>query len=342
MGVYYFAGLGLSSGAVTVPVVYHVERLVRSLHLGMFDPFFAGSGEMSGQDLKGNIEGFVVITTPEILDGTIRVGTGKGQIQIPIWNEVWKKNTRKKWKEGDNIVDIVKSVCLACCKQLQDATGVPKDVYIYAVLLDLGSNFWDSFYKISQVFAFLKGTGKMGKETWINLTGGDNRVQHAMLIASAFQQSHSRAFYYFVERGYEHYLAPVGSFQKNDLSNPVPDGWTDLPIIAEGMNERHATIFMSMDHPMSISELKQYYRQENENENIDMIMTRFRHQGFVSLVSGKKGDLYQLSPMGKQMKALLEKQDEWHKKRDGGLAALVKDPDASSWFKLVFSGKPGD
>lgn len=68
MGVYHLMGLGLSPRAVTGPISYLAHRYQRGNPEDL--EFFSRSGEADqNPEEKGDIQGIVIFTTKEVLEG---------------------------------------------------------------------------------------------------------------------------------------------------------------------------------------------------------------------------------------------------------------------------------
>ncbi|MHA1371090.1 MAG: hypothetical protein ACTSRA_15420 [Promethearchaeota archaeon] len=358
MGVYHVSGLGLSPGAFTVPFIYHVERLIRSLNLGKPDPFFELSGEMGGSDLKGNIEGIILITTPEVFDGSYC--ENKNFKRIIVDNKVWRESVDAEYNVNSGerrelVFNITIRKVMEHYNRLSDligGRGVRNRLSVYVLLIDRNNDFWDTLKKLAVVFGFLKGSGGLGKETWINFTGGNNTIQHALLITLSLHRSYSRVYYYQVEMSLNKYLSPIGDFNPQGIEDPDPNCWIDLPIITGDLDRFRQQIIKEVNIAtggISMSELKSKISNlydeiifevgslSDINDYLRNITRQLANQDFIKIVKGIGGnkDLYAPTPLGKKMMEFINNKDKLLANYGGGLNELAKKDFASSWFKRV-------
>ncbi|MHA1793717.1 MAG: hypothetical protein ACTSVI_13825 [Promethearchaeota archaeon] len=336
MGVFHISGLGFSPGAFTVPFTYHVERLIRSIRLKEPDPFFALSGELSGQDLKGNIEGVVLITTPDVFYNKNKIKNKKKQA---IDNNVWMESIKKEYYSNKtNFFELTVDVIRSQYKRITDVLGVKKDIDIFTVVIDWEEDFWKILKILAVLFGFLKGTGSLGKETWINFTAGNNTIQLALLNAISFHQSYARTYYYQVEYGKLDYLKPIGDFSFNKIDDPKPNSWVDIPVVTGEIDESRQAIIKLVNmsnRDVYLSEIKSQVAVSSRN--LEEITRRLSNQGYIKMKPGmgKHGTSFEATSLGKKMAEFIKNKNLLLKNQAGGLNALSKEKFAKEWFKKV-------
>lgn len=173
MGVYHFMGLGLSVGAVTAAISYLGERRQR------WNPadqtFFALSGER-GQNLDdkpGDIEALVLFSTADIR-------MGREISHSYMLNQ--SGSERGAEKSGQRMSELLRKVLP---NELAKTTERPEvSMYWCDVVRD---DPVITFERIMAVLLATKPPGRMGKEIWINLTGGNNIINSALnLVCIAY------------------------------------------------------------------------------------------------------------------------------------------------------------
>jgi hypothetical protein len=215
MGVYHLMGLGLSPGAVTGPISYLAHCYQRGNSEDL--EFFARSGEADQKpEEKGDIQGIVIFTTKEVLEGSDtqddlyyvenRSGTiakkPKTPLRMPMqsqlkdllkedWSKIRGKNHKRE--KGD----------------------------IFWCEVDL-RNTELTYDRIIKVVAALDNPGKRGKEVWSNLTGGNNVINFALQLAATLSSAIARLYY--VQAINEDAEKCVRFTAKNGY-------WVELPVI---------------------------------------------------------------------------------------------------------------
>lgn len=215
MGVYHLMGLGLSPGAVTGPISYLAHRYKRGNQEDL--EFFARSGEAEqNPEEKGDIQGIVIFTTKEVLEGSDtqdelyyvenRSGTVAKRpptsLNLPMQPQL-KKILKNDWS---NI----------CGKQHKREKG---DIFWCEVDL---RNTKLTYDRIIKVVAALDNPGKRGKEVWTNLTGGNNVINFALQLASTLSSTIGRLYYV---------QAINEDAEKCVRFTAEDDYWVELPVI---------------------------------------------------------------------------------------------------------------
>jgi hypothetical protein len=213
MGVYHITGLGLNPGAVTVPLSI-VYILLKQASGGMpeANSFFMHSGER-GQEKKGAPEALIIFTSKEVIEGK----------QWDIRDDWFKTKTQKSATETikkylANLLSDLKLPKFYSNKWLKD---------IYMVQVN-HNDFEDCFIKAAVTLNALKD-----KEIWINMIGGTNQINIALLTASGFSTVATRFYYYFqTETSLLH--PNMSKEEAMDIEKLLSD-WYELPVFTMDM-----------------------------------------------------------------------------------------------------------
>jgi len=220
MGVWHLSGLGINPGAVTVPLTY-LYLLLKMASEGNREAqnFFATSGER-GQELKGAPEALIIFTSKDVIEGS--------KYSDIIDN--WFKTKKKK-----SAVETIKTYLVNLLRNMED-----KDFrrfynnkwlkYLFLIQVD-HRNFEDCFFKIAMTVKALRD-----KEIWVNMVGGTNQINAALLSASGFTTMATR--YYYLFQTDIQLLHP--DLQKPNVKGfqlPVPPpAWQELPLFTIDMS----------------------------------------------------------------------------------------------------------
>ena len=222
MGVYHLSGMGFSPGAVTVPLTY-VYLFLKAANLGNEEAknFFATSGEQE-QENKGAPECLILFTSSEVI-----TGEKKDNIRIKDdWFKSRQEFPKAMWRYFSNL-----------WRELEDDKFRP--FYngewirkIYFVEVDV-TNFEDCFKKVGTTLYALRE-----KELWINMIGGTNQVNIALLLAGTFYAVSVR--YYYIFQGLKKYQEEIQflhpATEKPNMRDPTPfvknalSKWHELPV----------------------------------------------------------------------------------------------------------------
>jgi len=216
MGVWHLSGLGTRPGALTMPLTY-VYLLLKAASKGDVRArrFFESSGEKK-QERKGAPQALVIFTSEEVI-------TGKLQDDI---QDKWF-NTKRQSSAPKTIARYLSNL-LNKLKD-EDFSGFYDGWldYIYFLKVD-HEDFEDCFYKVSITLNALRD-----KEIWINMVGGSNLINAALLTAGSFSAVAVRYYYAFqsnisllhpeIER--PNFKNPI-----NVVDNILDERWHELPI----------------------------------------------------------------------------------------------------------------
>lgn len=214
MGVWHFSGLGLNAGAVTVPLTY-VYLILKAARLGNVNAkrFFEASGER-GQNEDGTPEALIIFTSEEVITGK------KGNVSTDNWFHTSK---------DQNVPKIIAKYLKSLLNNLKDKNfsfyeeGIR---YVYLIKVD-HEDYYDCFFNI---YPSLRGL--RDKEIWINMVGGTNQINSALLTASSLTGMSARYYYFFQKFEDTEFLHP--HIEKPNFKNPKvkipPKGWYELPV----------------------------------------------------------------------------------------------------------------
>ena len=245
MGTFHLSGMGLSPGAVTVPLTY-VYLLLKSASRGnqRAIEFFETSGGPS-QKTKGAPECLIIFTSSEVIKGT---------------RDVTKKvETEDNWfrsKENPVKVKPVKAIgeyLHNLWGALEDTSFRPfyggdwiKDIYFVEVDR---TNFDDCLRKIGTTVYALRE-----KELWVNMIGGTNPINVALLFAETLYAAVAR--YYYVPQEETKLLHP--EFERPDMNDPSG-------IVKEALGRWHELPFFHLMPSELISRLDRELTQRDMN-----------------------------------------------------------------------------
>lgn len=163
MGIIHFAGLGKSPGAVTAGLSYLKNEVGDSTDYGRI------------------VEGLVIFTSPEILDG-------KEKASPSTDNAYMTRTIRKRWADGlENSFEIVKEFL----------SHEFEDIDFYVCEVDV-NNFSECFEVIAKTLLKFHPPGEVGKHIWANLTGGTNILNATLMQVAYFSGFIPILYYTFV------------------------------------------------------------------------------------------------------------------------------------------------
>lgn len=164
MGVYHFMGVGQAVGAITCAVDY-IEQCLTLSKSGQLtnNPFFKGTGGISHKDKAGQIEALVFFTSKEVIHKSLKAFKYEGCDQPSFVRDELEKNLLKVWRSIDK----------------------DEGRKVFWVEVEI-NNFQDCFDKALKVARRFSPEGKQGKEIWLNLTGGSNSINLALMSMARF------------------------------------------------------------------------------------------------------------------------------------------------------------
>lgn len=239
MGVYQFMGLGRSIGAVTAPLSYIADRYERDEPVDQ--AFFAGSGEVGqSPDIKrGDVQALVFFTTQDVYDG---------QKLAYEYVKNQRGRTRGRSHQPESMRYLIQHLAKDDLNTLTDtarALGQSRKrfrVEVYWCLYE-PERPTQTFERVTQCLIATKSVGSLGKEVWINLTGGTNVLNSALQLAISVSGKSARLYYTWTEN-------PECVYHTVPDSQMGREGdafWVDLPVIYFNFNEAHRKILGMLD-----------------------------------------------------------------------------------------------
>ncbi len=240
MGVYHLAGLGKSIGAVTAAFSYLAARKA----LGdPSDPLFALSGEADEDPAtRGAVEALVLFATEEIVNDTL--------LHEEYWlNQAGREEGAKH--SGNSVQHALKPRLREEARPLArrelDKEGRPagglKPLELYWCTYERDGPV-STFERAAQVMrAASGGQGRVGKEFWVNLTGGSNIVNGALQLAASLTGAPARMYYLLSANPHcvRHTVPP------NKLRTDEDHFWVDLPIVYVNFSPVHLKILDALE-----------------------------------------------------------------------------------------------
>jgi len=242
MGIFHLTGLGKSPGAVTVPLSYVYYFLVEAYRNNneKAKNFFSGSGELSNNEQwPGKPEALILFSSKEVLE---EKETREQRFNCNLFNI-----------SALRIVECIKKYIEQLCEYLKIDNEL-RIKYIYGVKVDI-SDFDDCFKKI-----YITIKALAGKEVWVNLVGGANQINIALMLASSITLVPRKLYYVFEwdqnNNKPSDYLHPIGNFE--DFDN-LYKNWLDIPLLFLDIDRlRNLYDTLTQRGGINISELKQF------------------------------------------------------------------------------------
>lgn len=250
MGVWHLAGLGVNPGAVTAPLTYIYLLLKQSL-LGdsKAKEFFRYSGE-AREALPGKPEALIIFTSEAVI---------RGEAQGNKVEDRWFKTEKKR-----SALETIKAYLKRLLEELENQKFrkfyQEKWIkYFYSISVN-HEDFEDCFRKIAITINALKD-----KEIWINMVGGTNQINSALLSSSGLTSA--AGTYYYVFQTNTSLLHP--DIEKPDFDNlriaVPPPSWHELPYFSLDMSQlynRLKEVFSNRDK-VNINEIKGILKELN-------------------------------------------------------------------------------
>lgn len=177
MGITHFTGLGKSPGAVTSGLSYIKHEY------GEYTEY----GKM--------IERVIIFTSKDIVNGTEKASQA-------VYNEYMARNGREV--SSVNSLEIVKDFLR---QEFEDV-----DIHVYFVNIN---DFEDCFKIIAQALLKFHPRGKTGKHIWVNLTGGTN-ILNAALMQVVYLSGLIPVMYYTFIADWQRDSKCLNPFSKNE------------------------------------------------------------------------------------------------------------------------------
>jgi hypothetical protein len=196
--------------------------------------FFATSGEFGQEGKRGDVQALVLFTTPEVMHGRpdglcadyIENTAGQARGRIVQRNEAMARVLRR-----------------VLPPDLKRAAGSRDQVALYWCEIDR-ADLRVTFKRMARVMYATKPAGEVGKEIWINLTGGSNIVNLALQLAASLLSGPARLYYLNSEdtRCLQHttLLKDLGVTDRDRF-------WVEVPVIYLRLDEATRVILEELD-----------------------------------------------------------------------------------------------
>lgn len=196
MGIYHFAPVGTSPGAVTSALAYLKQNAEK----------FSVRGKI--------IESVVIFASPEVRRGH------EGTADEPVYNDYESLTARRSWKKGVPILEVIVEFIRA---ELRDV--MPSKGKIYCCVVD-PSDYDACFEQVAKAVIHFAPPKEVGKHIWANVTGGTNLMNAALLQVAFLSGLIVRLYYTFLSdfRLYGRYLQPPST-------DPAKFRWDEIPVV---------------------------------------------------------------------------------------------------------------
>jgi len=244
-------GLGRSVGAVTAAISYLATRFERDEESDQ--AFFGGSGEVAQppDQKRGDVQALVLFTTPEIHNGT--------RVAEPfVLNQPGHTGGQKI--AGWTVPQALKKLLLGPLRTLTQTSRDPaqrtqrQSVEVYWCEIERNRPTL-TFERGARTLAAAKAAGGLGKEVWINYTGGTNIINSALQLSVSLLGASARLYYILTDHtDHVHHTVPSTQIgREGDMF------WVDLPIVYLTFDEHHRRILQVLvelsGEALSLSEL---------------------------------------------------------------------------------------
>ena len=299
MGVYHISGLGLSPGALTVPLtVIYLLQVAQLKGDEKAIQFFSSSGELkprkgSREVLQGVPEYIIILTSKEVISGSAQLRYRSNWFGIPktVKSEPVDKVLRLFFENLSEYLDreFDDDVSSKILKKL-------KGIYLIEVQHD---NFEDCFFKAGVTLKALGAITLEGTmhEIWANMIAGTNQINSAILMAGAYTASVSRYYYLFQSLENSDLLEPewIEKPKERIPTELLLQRWNELPLFSIDVGPillKISELFQGRD-VVNINEFEQALREEidklrsRENAEIWYYSSRVLNRQFLAKLVGR-------------------------------------------------------
>jgi len=255
MGVYHFMGLGRSVGPVTAAVSYLAARYRR--YDATDAEFFALSGEREQAGKRGDAQALVLFTTPEVRQAQ-KDGLCLDYVCNPLGPKVGPSHS------NDPMPRALQTLLRA---DLAALAGGRREFDVYWCDVDR-SDLGTTFERVARVLFAAKPPDKLGKEVWVNLTGGSNVVNMALQLATALSGAPARLYYLQAD---DIRLARP-ALPLVDLGSLRDRFWVELPIVYLAFDAAHRQVLetlQTLSGPVAETELLARLKQGSSFSEMD-------------------------------------------------------------------------
>jgi len=244
-------GLGRSVGTVTVALSYLAARFERDDESDK--AFFGSSGEIDQpvDQKRGDVQALILFTTPEVHHGSRAADPF-------VLNQPGRIGGQKiaGWTVPQALSKLLRDPLLTLTQTSRDPTQLKqrRSVEIYWCEIERNRPTL-TFERVARTLAATKAVGGLGKEVWINYTGGTNIINSALQLSVSLLGVSSRLYYILTDHT-DHVYHTIPSTQ---LGRDDDTFWVDLPIVYSTFNEHHRRILQVLvelgGEALSLSEL---------------------------------------------------------------------------------------
>ena len=224
MGVYHFMGLGRSVGVVSAAISYIAARFQRN-NAGDQE-FFALSGEVNQTARRGDAQALVFFSTPEV-----REGRAKGLCYEYVANAIGQRQGATVPEETMPMEQALKNLM---ADELRLLAGGRREIDVYWCDLNRNDTV-ETFEKVARVMAAAKPRGELGKEVWINLTGGWNPLNLSLQLAASLSGASARLYYLLADN----LKLARPSLPISEIGGDEDRFWVELPLIYLAFDSAH-------------------------------------------------------------------------------------------------------
>jgi hypothetical protein len=269
MGVYHLMGLGRSVGVVTGPVSYLAHRYTR------WNPedreFFGRSGEASQRERGakvGDIQAIVLFTSPEVIKGYDP--ELKKDCLAYDYIENLPGTTKGPECKGGKMRELLPKVL---CEELQGICGGRKECELFWCQVDR-RDITITYERVATVVAAVAGTGALGHEIWVNLTGGNNVINLSLELAASLSGKVGRIYY----------VQAQDAQAEKCIRYTAENGyWVEIPVIPLSIPSPHRAILsllsevgeMGLEEMLSRLKTHADYWAQFESETPDSLRSKY-------------------------------------------------------------------
>lgn len=208
-----------------------------------------------------------------ILFTTRAVKEGEAKAENSIWNHYGKGTAYKSFDKQEKVFEVIeefyqreiKPSMLKPRKAKPGENNPPPAVYWCEAFADFsddaGSDYERSLRSAAEVLVLhLSKPETTGKQVWINLTGGTNVMNAALLQVAYLSGLVARLYYTFAPRGETQFLQPASDYFK----------YVEVPLLKTAPDEAHLAVLEALatfagewvDSQTLLDFLKPYYAKE--------------------------------------------------------------------------------
>src|SRR5581483_9608374 len=219
-------------GAVSAAISYLADRCQR--YKDSDARFFSGSGEAAQAGRRGDIQGLVLFTTPEVINGA-----REGRCLDYLDNCGGGMRTRRPG--GEPMSSVLNRVLPPLLRRLDGGRG---EVELYWCEIDLADPFL-TFERAARALHAARPPGEVGKEIWMNLTGGGNVVNLSLQLAAALLGHPARVYYTYMRS--EDIACLHHTVPQADLGTERDHFWVEIPVIYLGLDAAAVAILQELE-----------------------------------------------------------------------------------------------